>query len=305
MATILKLEQGSSIGATVGLDISEFLLDGQLRNLSPGTLGIYRRHLEDFARWLGDRRTAEITTQDIRCYLLSLQERRNPGGQRQAFRVLFTFFRWLTDEGIIPTNPMQKLKAPRVPEKLLDPVPLETVAAMLGTCGRSLLDLRDAALLMFLVDTGARASEVTAVNVGDCDLGSGTVLLRVTKTKRPRAVFLGKRARKALLAYLRARKAHPTEPLFTTDEGERLTYWGLRQILRRRAEKAGVPAPSAHAFRRAFCLGMLRNGADVFSVQKLAGHSSLSTTQRYLKQLTEDLERAHERYSPVDRLLRR
>ena len=313
MPGILKLEQGFCTApayAGLDLDISEFLTDCQLRNLALGTMGIYRRHLQDLARWLapdsvGGRPTSETTPQDIRCYFLALQERRNPGGQKQAFRVLFTFFRWLTEEGAIAANPMARLKPPRVAEEPLDPVPLDTVLAMLNTCeSKALLDLRDKALLLTLVDTGARATELLSVNLADCDLASGAILLRVTKTKKPRVVFLGKRARKATLAYIRARgKLLPDSPLWANDEGARLTYWGLRQALRRRALKAGVKPPSAHSFRRMFCLQSLKDGMNVLAVQALAGHADLSTTKRYVKWALGDLAEQHAAHSPADRLL--
>jgi len=290
--------------SVLDLDISSFLADGAMRNLAKGTLDIYRRHLLDFQRSIGDKPTPQITTQDLRLYFLSLQERRNPGGQHQAFRTLRRFFRWLLDEGSVETNPMARLKAPRVPEQQLDPVPVDIVKAMLAVCGKDLLGLRDKALLLALADTGARASEFLAVNFGDCDLGAGTILLRETKGKRPRAVFLGKRARRAVLAYARARGTLAADaPLWASDEQGRLTYWGLRQVLRRRAEKAGIPAPSAHAFRRLFALQSLKSGLDVLSLQKLLGHADLSVINRYVKQSLGDLHEQHKAHSPADRLL--
>jgi len=217
----------------VVLDIASFLTDCQVRNLAPRTVAIYRRHLQDLGAWLG-RPLSEATTDDLRAYFLSLRERRNPGGQHQAFRVLRTFYRWLEAEGVLSSNPMQRLKPPRVPEKVLEPVPLDTVLAMLKACeGKRLTDLRDKALLLALVDTGARATELLSVSLGDVDLTSGAILLRETKSKRPRVVFLGKRARKAVLIYLRARPPRPRgldpmAPLWASDEGSRLSYWGLR-----------------------------------------------------------------------------
>ncbi len=71
----------------------------------------------------------------------------------------------------------------------------------------------------------------------------------------------------------------------------------------RRAEAAGVPVPSLHAFRRSFALLSLRAGMDVYSLQRLMGHADLSVLRRYLAQTEEDLRRAHERCSPVDSLL--
>jgi len=283
------------------LDVQAFLNDCQVRNLAPTTLAIYRRHLGDLASWLR-KPLSEASIDDLRAYFLALRERRNPGGQHQAFRTLRAFYRWLEAEGIIAASPMRRLKPPRVPEKTLDPVPLEHVQALLKTCeGKRLTDLRDTALILALVDTGARANELLSVNLADVDPSSGTVFLRETKGKRPRAVFLGKRALRALLRYLKARGG--TEgALWLSEDGTRLTYWGLRQILRRRAKKAGVPAPSPHAFRRLFALQSLRSGLDVISLQRLLGHRDLSVIQRYLKQTVDDLREAHNRHSPGDLL---
>ena len=152
---------------------------------------------------------------------------------------------------------------------------------------------------MFLLDTGARAREVTQINVQDVDLVSGAITITRGKGSKPRTVFLGKASRKALRAYLRQRKDHHPA-LWVNDDGDRLEYGGLRAILRRRAKQAGVDAPSLHAFRRAFAINMLRAGVDVFSLQKLMGHADLQVLRRYLAQSTEDIARAHRTGSPVD-----
>lgn len=297
------LEQGTRhfFTPTQDLDITAFLTDCQIRNLTAGTIKVYRRHLQDLASWL-NKPLSQATTDNLRAYFLALRERRNPGGQHQAYRTLRRFYCWLEQEGTIAQNPMRRLKPPKVPEQTLDPVPLEDVQAMLKTCeGKGLLDLRDKALLLALLDTGARAMELLSADLADFD-PEGVILLRETKSKRPRAVFLGKRALRAMLRYLKARQDQQG-PLWVTEGGERLTYWGLRQVLRRRAERAGVPAPSAHAFRRFFALQALRDGMDVVSLQKILGHADLSVINRYLKQTQDDLKRAHERHSPADKLL--
>jgi integrase/recombinase XerD len=73
-------------------------------------------------------------------------------------------------------------------------------------------------------------------------------------------------------------------------------------IMRRRAAKAGVRTPSIHAFRKFFALSCLNSGMDVFSLQKLMGHSDLSVLNRYLKQTDADIRKAFEKVSPVDKL---
>jgi len=88
--------------------------------------------------------------------------------------------------------------------------------------------------------------------------------------------------------------------LWVTDEGERLAYSGLRQIVRRRAAKASISEPSLHSFRRAFAINMLLGGVDIYSLQTLMGHADLQVLRRYLKQTTEDIAQAHGLGSPVD-----
>ena len=78
---------------------------------------------------------------------------------------------------------------------------------------------------------------------------------------------------------------------------------GLRSMLLRRAEEAGVPVPTPHAFRRAFAIYMLRGRSDLLSLQRLMGHSDLSLLHRYAKQSTDDLRAVHGTASPVDKLL--
>jgi integrase/recombinase XerD len=82
--------------------------------------------------------------------------------------------------------------------------------------------------------------------------------------------------------------------------GERLTYWGLRQIFRRRAGKAGEKVPGLHDFRRYFALECLRSGMNIYELQHLIGHADLQVLRRYLAITDQDTEQAHRRAGPVD-----
>ena len=291
-------------------DISAFLLDRKARGLSKHTVRYYSDELRYFRNWLesrGVRDTLSITAEHIRAYLLSLGEHRNAGGVHVAYRALRTFFYWFEEETEPEDwkNPLRKVSAPKRPKELLKPVPPGDVKKMIATCERrTFTGDRDRAILLALLDTGCRASEFIALNVGDANLADGTVLVRHGKGNKSRVVFLGRKARQAVLRYLRHRKnAGPSAALWVTVKGERLSYWGLRQIIRRRAAKAGVPVPSLHSFRRAFALLSLRAGMDVFSLQRLMGHSDLTVLRRYLLQAKGDLQAAHERAGVVDKLL--
>jgi len=287
------------------LDLRGFLLDRQARGLSTHTIAFYRNELRQFWNFLGPVEAGEITAEDIRRYLLYLGKRRNPGGVHVAYRALRAFFNWWQEETDSDTNPIAKVKAPKVPQEPLEPLSLKDLKAMLRTCERrTFKGDRDRAILLCLLDTGTRASEFLSLNVGDVNLGTGAVLVKRGKGDKSRMVFLGAKARRELLRYLRHRpEVKDADPLWVTRNGKRLTYGGLRGIMRRRAKKAGVPTPSLHGFRRAFALLCLRSGVNIYSLQRLMGHSDLSVLRRYLKQTEDDLRLAHEAGGPVDNWL--
>ena len=173
---------------------------------------------------------------------------------------------------------------------------------MLATCERrTFTGDRDRAAMLALLDTGARASEFTALDVGDVNQGTGAVLIRHGKGDKSRVTFLGAKARRELARYLRRRgEQSPSAPLWATKTGARLTYHGLRSVVQRRARAAGVRAPGLHDFRRAFALLALRGGVDLVSLQRLMGHSGLDVLRRYLAQTEADLRAAHAKGAPVD-----
>ncbi len=163
---------------------------------------------------------------------------------------------------------------------------------------------RDKTMLLCLLDSGCRASEFVALNLEDVDLITGAVNIPHWEGNKRRVVFLGKRARKELRHYLKDRPGLTVKsPLWVTDEGDRLTRAGLRQVLRRLAETAGLPKePGAHDFRPASTLNMPRNGCDIVTLSRLMGHSGLEILKRSLAHTDQDLRDAHQRNSPVDNI---
>jgi site-specific recombinase XerD len=211
--------------------------------------------------------------------------------------------RWVWDELELESrNPITKLQAPKVSPDPHPGIALDNIQKMVEAC-KGPQALRDRALLLALLDTGARAFEIIGLKIGDVDLLTGEIQIRKGKGNKSRVAFLGQRARKELRKYLKTREGlTQTSPLFATDEGTAFTYWGMRQILRRSADRAGVPQPGAHDFRRAFCLAMLRQGVDLVTISRLMGHQDINLIRRYANQNTSDLQLAHQKASPVELL---
>ncbi len=272
--------------------IEAFLIDRKARGCAKGTLVFYQQKMKSFADYCESQVVSEvsqITPTMVRQYLLYLEDTgHNPGGRHAAYRSLRAFLFWFEDE-VEPenwSNPVHKVKAPKVPIEPLEPVEFETVSQMIKVCeANTFCGIRDKALLLFLLDTGVRAGELLAINIEDINQARGDILIRHSKGKRPRYVYVSKHSKRALRKYLNQRRDNDkalwvTHPRFNSG---RLKYDSLRAIMTRRAKQAGVEPPSLHDFRRAFALAMLRNGTDIFTLAKLMGHKGITVGNHPLK----------------------
>jgi site-specific recombinase XerD len=312
MSTIMETQQilhTNAVDDSLFTWMDAFLNDRKAQGMANGTLRFYSQKLRLFLNYCqahAIEQIGQITPLFIRQFLLYLEgSNHNPGGIHAAFRSLRAFLNWYEAEAEPEgwSNPIHKVKAPRVPIEPLEPVSFETVGKMVKICERGTFSgHRDAAILFCLLDTGARATEFLNIDLGDLNQASGTILIRKGKGSKPRQVYLGRLSRRVLRKYLKHRTDNSpalwvTDPRFGSD---RLSYDGLRGVIHRRSVDAKVEEPSLHDFRRAFALTMLRNKTDVYTLAKLMGHEGITVLQRYLKQTYKDTEAAHRRAGPVD-----
>jgi integrase/recombinase XerD len=159
--------------------------------------------------------------------------------------------------------------------------------ALFGVCGNDAAGARDAALLAVLYGAGLRRSEVVALGLSDYDPETGALTVRAGKGHKARIAYATNGAAKAIDAWLGHRG--PEEgPLFLAvnkggriRQGKSMSDQAVLGILAKRAEEAGVSHFSPHDLRRSFISDLLDAGADIATVQKLAGHSNVQTTARY------------------------
>lgn len=299
-----------NLGNGVQLDVAlEGFLESR-RGLSAETVSFYTEKLTPFIHWLKDE-CGITTVEDINVHTvqdyLAERERRgsNAGGQHASFRSIRAFLSWMEEVTDYEyQSPVKRVRPPKVQVTPIPGVEIDDVQKMIKACDGAMA-ARDKAVLLTLLDTGARVGEFLALTVEDVNFTTGEVVIQHGKGDKRRSVFLGVKTRRALRDYLRTREnLNPYDPLFASDEGLRMTYSTVRQILRRRAEDARVDPPYPHDFRRAFALTLWRNGTDIVTISRLMGHSALEVLKRYLAQDTADLARAHAKASPVDTKLR-
>ena len=206
------------------------------------------------------------------------------------FRALQQFFRWLAEEEQLP-DPMTRLRAPKVSEKLVPVFTSEELSALEKTCqGRSFAQRRDAAIIAVLTATGIRAGELAAIRYdphdprrSDLDLWRREITVR-GKGGRPRVVRIGHDAARALDRYLRVRSRHaqahrPQLWLGVNNRGP-MTANGIYQMIARRGRQAGVDAWT-HRFRHHFSHTWLDRGGAEGDLMELNGWSSPQMLRRY------------------------
>lgn len=285
--------------------IESYLLDGKARNLRPATITAYGLQLDYFSHWAAARgvTTLEtITPTLIKTYFTDqLQRGLSPHTAKMSGRCLRAWLNWCVAEGLLPESPMQRVKLPRTDAPNPDFFTVAEVRRMLDGAST-----RDRALLLFLLDSGARLGETAALTVADVDLASGRVRLRTqTKSRRPRTVYLGNVAAGAMAAWLRERPAAPHDALWTAAVGDAaITRIGVQEIVKRAGRRVGVKPCAPHRFRRTFAAWSLRSGADVAAVAEMLGHSDVGMLKHYAALIDDDLKRAHDVHSPADNFLK-
>ena len=270
------------------------------------TLHIYEesiRMLSDFAKSLGLPGLATMDRTHVRHWLTSLHQKGNkPATVSVRYRSLNRFFNWCVGEEERSDNPMDRVDPPKIPSEIQAYYSPHEVEAVVKTIGRSTPhNLRDAAIIMTLYDTGVRAAELCGMKVDDLDWRDRTVLV-TGKASKQRRVSIGHKTAQAIERYLRKR---PTKSdwLWLGSVNKPLALNGLRMMLGRRFKDAGVKFRGAHAFRRGFAMEYLASGGQEGDLKELGGWENYAMVSRYAKaNAGERAIAAHKKLSPGDKL---
>jgi integrase/recombinase XerD len=278
--------------------IHEFLAN--LRNdkgYAPNTVEAYRNDLVQLLRFVQRERPTlsdwrRVDKPLLLMFIVYLRERGyTPATIARKIAVLKTFFHFLTEFRYVDDNPAKTLGSPKIakqPPRVLSAEEIERLVAAPAT-NNTPKGWRDVAILEVLYATGARVSEVVALNVDDVDLATQTI--RIGLQGKQRVMPLPQRAIAALTRYLergRPELAASTDAraLFVNPRGKRLTRQGLWLILKEYVQQVGITMPvSPHALRHAFAVRLLNEGKELTDVQRMLGHIHLTTTQAYARQI--------------------
>ena len=262
--------------------------------ISQGTLTKYGSAATDYSRFAGDDTPCVVNESDVRRYLRSLSHL-SPATVRVRLSAIKSFHQWLESETGTP-DPTRRIRAPRRPDRLPRCLSEREFQTILTAC----TDVRDRAILETLYVTGCRAAELLGADLESLDLMGGRLRV-IGKGNRERVCLLGPDAVHWLTRWLEVRTADRTErALFVSRYGKRLSAMGLWKMVKSRTSILGKHV-HPHLFRHSCATHMLRNGADLRSIQLVLGHRNLNTTQMYLAVDDEALRQVHAATHPRGR----
>jgi site-specific recombinase XerD len=295
--------------------VEGYLLSLGARHLSPNTIADYTRTLNKFAVFLDeDPPVREITQRHIESFLASHQHLSNKS-LLNYYVGLSSFWTWLVNEDLAATHVVRKLKPPKAERKEVVPFTEAEVKAIMSALNRSRIYVRQGrnvdhalgsfernrAIVLILLDTGIRASELCDLKVEDVDNRNNRIFVRHGKGMKERMLPFSPRTGQMIWRYLATRKeTRPEDPLFLSKLNHPMTRIKLSEMFRKIGYRAGVPNVHPHRFRHTFAIQYLRNGGNAYTLQAMLGHSTLETVKIYLKLAQVDLDQVHRRASPVD-----
>lgn len=305
------------------VEIDEYLTHlAKERDLSPNTVGAYRRDLRDFSTYLAASKGVDgwdwnaLGRTEIRGFMAHCTRRGLAKRSiARALSAVRSFYRWMHRDERVDVNPARAVGSPRLPRTLpsyLDKRQAETLLQHATTRAQSgdFGDVRNLAMLELFYSSGLRLSELRGVDLGDLDLVSQQVKVR-GKGRKERIVPVGDHAQRALRNYLLVRDrllASQRETksnrvargaVFLSERGTRLSARGIQHaivgLLSAVDEGSGL---STHSLRHSFATHLVDAGADLRAVQELLGHASISTTQIYTHTSVDRLKKVYRQAHP-------
>jgi site-specific recombinase XerD len=326
-----QMDAGTGVAGNnkVALTIDELIACYEVANLADGkSAKTIRWYGEILSSFLSHLKTEEICLDllsfdidAVRAYILFLRHKPrfqghpytpqqdepiSPRTLQCHVRVLKAFSSWLYLEGYTAENRLKNLKLPKAPDKIVEPLTPEETKTVIASIDKATpTGFRNYAILLTVLDTGLRASEVANIRLGNLNLDGGFVKV-MGKGAKERIVPIGKVVQKTLWQYIDMVRAKPAsnegDNLFLSSTGQPITVNTIKLMFSRLAKTSGVTRLHTHLCRHTFAINYLINGGDIFSLQEILGHTTLEMVRHYLHFTSSQVAAQHHKYSPIDKL---
>lgn len=282
--------------------------------LSPNTLNEYFNTFRKFQEYLVD----DLPIQDIQVNhiagFINAQKHLKKKTLLNYHVGLCALWTWAYKQNLVDTKVPQLYDPPKPDDIAIVPYSESDIKAMLACTGKSKVytlpgkreaantlpeGLRMKTTIILLLDTGIRATEFCNLKYRDVDLRNLAIIV-LGKGRKERQIPISSRTAQSLWSYFRTRpEMHVNSPAFASANGTPLKRDNLLKSIYRLGKRAGVQDPTLHRFRHTFAINFLRNGGDIYTLQRILGHSTLDMVKRYLAIAQVDIQAAHRRASPV------
>ena len=261
------------------------------RKYSLNTVQAYENDLLEFSEFCEKRLSKDVLNvgvSDVREWVVEMSDGSDAVGVRTVKRrisALRSFYKYLRREGLVSKNPAAVLVLPKASKPLPKFFREEEMGRLLDDVmtGDEFQDRRDKLIIDLFYQTGVRVSELVEIKDSDIDMGRG--MLRVFgKRRKERLIPIGGKLLKEIDAYKAKRNTEvgKTSDLFVRKNGEKMYRRGVYDVVHRSLTKvSSLKKRSPHVLRHTFASTMLNNGADIYAVKALLGHSSLAATEVY------------------------
>ena len=278
------------------------------RGLAELSIEAYAADLSRFAEFMETNGFGDPTDDDTYAILKHMIVLRDDGlGPRSRARHLVSirsFYRFLAEEKVLPSDPSGLIDFPKTGLKLPDTLTVSEVTSLLEAPDTATpRGMRDAAMIELLYAAGLRVSELIHLEVNDINLEAGFVRV-LGKGSKERVVPMGQYAMDKLDIYLTSArplllKLYASRTLFVARAGKPMTRQGFWKLLNKYTLLAGLKGNiSPHTLRHSFATHLLEGGADLRVVQVMLGHADISTTQIYTHITGDHLRTMHRTYHP-------
>lgn len=313
--------------------IESWLLSGDIQQHSGRTIESRRERLRGLVWFLSSRSLPWCGVNELRAFLHYLTHgHKEPGGRfgnprlnrgvtpgtvKSYYSSIRTLFNWLVEEGVLESSPVERIKPPIDRPDQIVTFTLEECSRMCKAARKGQHPNRDEGIILMMLDTGARVTEICDLKVTDVQLPAGkpgSITVDGKGGKR-RTIPFSPATKRLIYEYLSERSGDEDLPegqaLWLSDRGRDtgggLTRVGMLKLVKRVAAAAGIEGKrcSPHTFRHTFAIEFLRSGGDVFTLKEILGHESLAMTNRYVAIAQADISAQHKKHSPVSKIKKR
>ncbi|MFJ8244762.1 tyrosine-type recombinase/integrase [Peribacillus asahii] len=288
-----------------------FIADAKRKGLRDFTITYYRREISYFRNYLVREDKSllvhEVVRQDVNQYVEYMQ---NISGLKNGtinakLRAIRSLFYYLHDNKYIANNPMEKFPLLRERKGNVETFTVKQLQALFNAPDRrTFTGQRDYTFLLLLLETGMRLNEASGLLVEDVKLSEGLVFIRQTKNHFHRYVPIQAKMREQLKRYIQIRGTAECEHLFVTIDGTPMQRAALQKIVAKYGNEAKIKGVrcSPHTLRHTFAKMSVMNGAGVFELQKILGHSTMEMVRTYVNLFSSDVYEKHKSFSPLNNL---